>query len=124
MTMKFKSIASPTPTEGVKVNAKKAVVPNQSMSLREILERFTRGEKLPVGQEGTYDDGPEDLEKMGHADLVDKMEFSDKLKQTQKDYALQEKKKAAKKQAELDKLAVEKLAAEKAAAEKAADKAK
>lgn len=83
-----------------------------------------RGEPVNVGKEPSYDDGPDDLEKLAHADLVDKAEFSEKLKQTQKDYAKQEKTKAAKKQADLDRLAVEKLAAEKLAAEKAADKAK
>jgi len=113
--MKYKSIATPPPSPGVKVGGKKRVVPNMALSLEEILRRFTRGEPLEVGKEGQYDDGPEDLEKMAHADLVDREEFADKLKQTQKRYADQEKKKAEAERARLEALAVEKLAAEKAA---------
>lgn len=46
------------------------VVPNQSMSLREILRRFVRKESLPVSQEGIYEERMGDLEKMSKEDIV------------------------------------------------------
>lgn len=104
---------------------KKAVVPNQSLSLQEILERFTRGEPLEIGRIGAvYDDGAEDLEKMAHADLVDKQEFVDKLKQTNKLWEKQEKRRQDKEKERLDKMALDRILADKKAAEKAAENAK
>lgn len=118
--MKYKSIASPEPSRGFMITDKRAVVPNMALSLEEILERFTRGEPLEVGKTGAvYDDGPEDLEKLKHMDLVDRAEYIDKLKQTSKDFEKQEKAKAKREKDRLDQMAVEKLAAEKKAAEKA-----
>lgn len=120
---KYKSIATPAQGKGQSfVGVKKAVVPNQAMSLQEILERFTRGEPLEIGRgEGQYDDGPDDLEKLSHMDLVDKAEYVDRLKQTSKQFEKQEKEKARKEKERLDKMAVDKLAADKMAAEKAAE---
>lgn len=120
--MKYKSIASPEPSVGLKITEPKAVVPNMALSLQEILARFTRGEPLEIGREGNYDDGPDDLEKVSHMDLVDKEEYVEKLKATTKQWEKQEKERAQKEKARLDKLAVEKLAADKLAAEKAAEK--
>jgi len=118
--MKFKSIASPESTPGISFKGvKKQVVPNQALSLQEILERFTKGEPLEVGRDVQYHESDDDLEKVSHMDLVDKQEYMDKLKQTQKDYESQEKRKAQKERERLDKLAVEKLAADKMAAEAA-----
>lgn len=95
---------------------KKAVVPNQSLSLQEILQRFTRGEPLEIGREGaTFDDGDEDLEKVKNADLVDKAEFAERMKQTQKNWDKQEKRKADKERERLDKLALDKIVADKKA---------
>lgn len=120
--MKYRSIATPAPSVGSRTGSKKLVVPNQTMSLEEILKRFTRGESLEIGKDGTFDDeGDDDLEKVANMDLVDKAEFVDKLKQTQKDFEKQEKEKAHKERRRLDKLAVEKLANDKLAAEKAAE---
>lgn len=98
----------------------KEVVPDQSMSLREILERFTRGEAVPIGKEGTFDDHADsddsiDLEKIAKADLVDREEYHAKLQETKNAYEKQEKAKSAK----AAKLAKEKAEAEyKAAVEK------
>ncbi|QCQ85060.1 hypothetical protein [Blackfly microvirus SF02] len=117
--MKFKSIASPAPSQGLVITGKKLVVPDQTLSLQEIIERFTRGEALPIARAPVFDeDGEDDLEKVSHMDLVDKQEFVDSLKKTQLDFEKQEKKKARKERERLDKLAVEKLAADKLAAEK------
>lgn len=119
--MKYKSIAAPQLPKGLTFRGKSLVVPNQSMSLEEILSRFTRGEPLEIGREGAqYDDGPEDLEKVSHMDLVDRAEFVDKLKQTQKRYDKQEARKKGEEKTRLEKLAIDKIAAEKKAAEEAA----
>lgn len=106
--MQYKSIAVPAPSEGHKPLKLKLTVPNQSMSLQEILERFTRGEPLPIGQQIEYHESDDDLEKLKTMDLVDREEFIDKLKKTQKDFEQQERKKAEKQQRQ----AVEKAKAE------------
>lgn len=59
---------------------KRCVVPNQSMSLREIIKRFIRRESLPVHQEGSYEERFGDLEKLSKADIVVQMEKVDELK--------------------------------------------
>lgn len=55
-------------------------VPNQSMSLREILTRFTRREPLPVEKEGYYETRFGDIEKLKNLDPVEQQEESEKLK--------------------------------------------
>lgn len=118
--MKFKSHSTnPAQWAGVVTPGPKQVVPNMSLSLQEILERFTRGEPLEIGKEYNYDDqGDDDLEKVKHMDLVDREEYVNKLKQTRKFYDAQQKARAEKRQGELDKKAVEELVAAKLAAEK------
>lgn len=100
--MKFKSVAIPAESVGLVIKDKKIVVPNQSMSLQEILERFTRNEELPIGRDVEYHDSDDDLEKMSHMDLVDRAEYVDRLKQTQLDFEKQEKRKAQKERKRLD----------------------
>lgn len=102
--MEFKSVAIPKRWAGITITEKKLVVPNQAMSLHEILERFTRNEQLPIGKETNYDDGEDDLEKMVHLDLVDRAEYVEKLEETQKMYKRQE---AQREKAAKDKIAVE-----------------
>lgn len=90
--MKFKVKAIPDPSKGVSfVGVKDECVPDQSMSLLEILTRFTRGETLPVGKDAVYHESEDDLEKVAHMDLVDKEEFRDKLEETKKAFDRQEK---------------------------------
>lgn len=107
--MKYLSKSHPEPAKGISFKGiKKMVQPNQSLSIREILKRFTRGEPLPIGNKSPqFYEGDDDLEKVRHMDLVDREEFIGKMKNVQKDYQKQEKDKA------------EKLAAEQAAAKKA-----
>lgn len=99
--MKYKLSSLPEPSLGEDYsNEVDQVVPDQSMSLEEILTRFVRGESLPVGmevQEGDDSDNPlnVDLEKLANSDLVDKEEFVGKLRDLQARYDAQEKKKAA-----------------------------
>lgn len=58
--------------KGVKVT----VVPNQSMSLQQILKRFIKKESLPLSKEGFYEDRYDyDLEKVQTEDLVVKDEI-------------------------------------------------
>lgn len=115
--MKFVSVASPKPAIGCKTGGIKLTVPNQAMSLEEILERFVRGEPVNVGKDPVYDDGDEDLEKLSHMDLVDKAEYVERLKDTQKAYKKQE---ADKVKAEKERLKAEAIAEAKKEAEKAA----
>lgn len=121
--MKFKSISVGGNSQGMTITAKKQVVPNQSMSLQEILERFTRGEALAIGR-GTpeYHESEDDLEKLKNSDLVDRQEYLDKLKATQGNYAKQEKRKEAARLKKLEEEERAKIAA-KLAAEKDPPKA-
>lgn len=59
---------------------KKYVVPNQAMTLQEILRRFVRRESLPISKEGTYETRFGDLEKMQNLDITEKMEHVAKIK--------------------------------------------
>lgn len=49
---------------------KSVTVPDQSMSLAEIIRRFVRKESLPVLKEGVYEDRFGDLEKLANEDIV------------------------------------------------------
>lgn len=102
--MNYKSYAVPVVSIGTVVNGKKLVVPNQAMSLHEILERFTRNEQLPIGKDVQYHESDDDLEKISHLDMVDRAEYVEKLVETQQVYKRQEAKK--------EKAAKEKIAAE------------
>lgn len=90
--MKFKSIAVPVTYKGQTDFPKKIVVPDQSLSLEEILLRFSRNEALPIGQDAGYHESEDDLEKISKMDPVDKAAFVEKQKATQKMYEKQEKK--------------------------------
>lgn len=95
--MEFKSVAFPKPKKGMSFKGvKKLTKPQRGISLKEILERFTRNEPVEVGHE-TQDgsDSDIDLEKLRHADLVDKEEYMNKLKAIQGKYEAQEESKKA-----------------------------
>lgn len=58
----------------------RVTVPNQALSLREIIKRFVRREALPNSStEGSYEDRFGDLEKMTKADPVVQQEFAKDL---------------------------------------------
>lgn len=63
---------------------KRSVIPKQSMSLREIVQRFIRRESLPALKEGFYDERFGDLEKMRNEDITQKYDRIDNLKATVK----------------------------------------
>lgn len=98
------------------------VVPDQSLSIQEILDRFTIGEELPIGRGVQYGEDEDmdnplnvDLEKMADADLVDKAEYTEKLREVQRRYEKQEKAKqsrAAKEAADAERKAIEDAAVE------------
>lgn len=112
----------PAPSVGQKFSGPKKVVPNQSMSLEEILSRFTRGEPLEIGRDAQFHESDDDLEKVSHMDLVDKAEFAEKLEDTKRKYDKQEKTKAKKLAEQREKMAVDQIIADKKAAEEAAEK--
>jgi len=88
--MQFKSLACPPVSEGQKGGRKKQVVPNQAMSLEEILKRFVRNEALPIGREALYHEGEDDLSKLDDMDPVDKKEYADRQRQIQREFKEQE----------------------------------
>lgn len=84
-------------------------VPNQSMTLKEILKRFVKREALPQMKEGIYEDRfPYDLEKLSNEDRV-----------VQEEILVDIRERVAGMRADLDKQ--EKSALEKAKAEKKAE---
>lgn len=61
-------------------HVKRCTVPNQSMSLREIVRRFVRRESLPLYNEGLYEERFGDLEKISKTDMVEQFEIIADLK--------------------------------------------
>lgn len=59
---------------------KLVTVPNQSMSLSEILRRFTRKESLPIEKDGFYETRFGDLEKTANADILEQFEKADEIR--------------------------------------------
>lgn len=122
--MKFKGKAIPAPSEGLVITELDQTVPDQSMSLREILERFTKGEALPVGKAAEWGNGqdPEgdsplniDLEKAANWDLVERQEFNEKVDEMKREVERVNKtraEKAAEKKAEKEKADFEKRVAD------------
>lgn len=100
--IKFKSVAYPTPSDGVSYkDVEDQVVPDDSMSLQEILERFTRREELPIGRAHSYGN-PDvervldiDLEKVQFADLTERDAFREQVAQVRATYEKQMAAKAA-----------------------------
>lgn len=73
------------PSPGERVPGVSETVPNEALSIKEILRRFTKGMPLDVlEKEGAYDEHASfdsiDLEKLKHADLYEQMEVLDKMK--------------------------------------------
>lgn len=60
----------------------RVTVPNQTMSLHEIIQRFIKKQSLPIGKEGLYNDQYGiDLEKVAREDIVEQMELASKYKE-------------------------------------------
>lgn len=60
---------------------KKITVPHQSMSLQEIIRRFTKKEALPLEKDGVYEDRFGDLEKLSREDITVRRERAQSLKE-------------------------------------------
>jgi len=57
-------------------------VPNQSMTLKDIIARFIRRESLPIGNsQAMYAEGLGDLEKMAYSDITVQMEKADWIRE-------------------------------------------
>lgn len=80
---------------------KKLTVPNQSMGLKEILQRFIRRESLPVAKDGYYHTGLGDLEKLSKEDMTVQYERVHDLREKIKSANARMKKQAEEKAAEL-----------------------
>lgn len=121
--MQFKSKSRPPVSAGLSFKgSKKLTVPDQSMSLKEILQRFVRGESLPIDKGGEYHESEDDLEKLARMDLVDKAEYIEQQREVQKKYERQEKDKEKKRRESIAKEERERIAAEvRAEAEKTAN---
>lgn len=107
--MKFKKTQIPAPSPGLVITEPDQVVPDQSLTLKEILQRFVRHEALPVGNNANFGNGqdPEgdsplniDLEKAAHWDLTERDDFNATVAEMKNEFETQEKKKAAKAKAE------------------------
>lgn len=61
---------------------KNVVIPSQSMSLKEIIIRFTRREALPIEKQGMYEDRMGDLEKISREDILERHERAAELKKS------------------------------------------
>lgn len=59
---------------------KKITLPNQCMSLAEMLRRFVRREALPAERQGVYVESDYDLEKVAKMDRVDQEEVLEVMK--------------------------------------------
>lgn len=62
-------------------NSKVHTIPSQSMSLKEILQRFVRRESLPVAKEGVYSTRFGDLEKLSREDISVQMDRVNEIKE-------------------------------------------
>lgn len=45
-------------------------LPNQSLTLKDIIKRFIRKESLPIGRDGVYNENLGDIEKMAREDIT------------------------------------------------------
>lgn len=97
------------------------VVPDQSMSLEEILHRFVRGDELNIGGDIGYGDNQDedldnplsvDVEKIRHMDLVELDELRERVQDARKRFETDEKDRKAKAEAEAEKRSKEREEAE------------
>lgn len=125
MSVKFKAVAWPAPPKPKDYKDQvRVTLPDQSLSLEDILDRFTRNESVPVGKHVQFDSEAEldsamtvDIEKIMRADLVERANYFDMLENVKKTFEKEEKarqKKTA--EAELEKRIKAELAAREAVA--------
>lgn len=61
-------------------NEKVVTVPNQSMTLREIIRRFTRKEPLAIEKEGFFETRFGDIDALQRMDITEKIEAIDAIR--------------------------------------------
>lgn len=89
-------------------HCKKVVVPQQSMTLQEIIRRFIKRETLPVSHEAVYEDRYDlDLEKLAHEDLTVQGEVLEVFREKVKDLDAKVKAEEKEKQTAMQKAAAE-----------------
>jgi hypothetical protein len=93
----------------------KLTVPNQAMSLQEILNRFVRNEPLAIGKDVNYHESDDDLEKLARLDPVDKMAYIQKMQEVQDKFQAQEESRRLKMEEKARQEFLEKLEKEKSA---------
>lgn len=107
--MNFQTLYNPFPNIPVEKDKESEVVPDQSYTPREIIAKFSRGEKVPLGFEGLYDsederlDDPNDrmiFEDDPTRDLA--FDFGDYVEET---HALEERQREAKQRSKVKRLA-------------------
>lgn len=92
MKLSFKQKAIPNPSDGLDLSGEELItVPDQSLSLQEILDRFTRKESLPIANDGLYENdndevGETDLGKFHAMDIVDQYSHIENMFEKQKRY--------------------------------------
>lgn len=84
MAEKIKSMAlysRRTPPKSYSFKGEKVVtVPNQSMTLREIIRRFTRKEPLAIEKQGFYETRFGDIDALQRMDITEKIEAIDAIR--------------------------------------------
>lgn len=122
--IEFKAKSWPAPTVGQAKWPNKITVPDQSMSLKEILERFVRENRNPISQDsfssdeqdaGKMLDHGRDLEKMPYMDLVEKDDVIAEAKKIQERFQLEDRNRRKKRwddrmKAEVDARVAERMA--------------
>lgn len=79
-------------------NCELLTLPNQAMSLQEIISRFIRAEPLAIGKDVSFFESEDDLEKLLRLDPVDKDAYIAKMRKVQSDYNTQEELRAQKRE--------------------------
>lgn len=88
----YKKFAIPSPSEGLDLsNEEKLTLPDQAMSLQEILDRFTRKESLPIATDGLYENDNDEVSEMDlgkfHAlDITEQYSHIENMWEKQKRY--------------------------------------
>lgn len=111
--MQYRALAYPKKSKGLNFEGVEHLTkPSAGMSLKVILDRFTRGEAVPVGKDALdgvdYDFGLDiDYMKLRGADLVDKQDFIQKMQVIQDAHKRQQAFKEAQAKAKAEKEAEE-----------------
>jgi len=112
--MKFKTQwnAKDFPTKGEVNTQPSLTIPDQTLSIKQIMDRFSKGLPLDGHREAIYNGEDDDMPDLAHMDLADREQaikeaqyeaetLADKIKEDKKQKALKQAKKAPLKQLEI-----------------------